>query len=183
MTDVSVDEMEDGVDGDAAKKRKKGLSGKKIVLFFLLPVLLLGGGAAGAYFGGLLDGLLGKEEAAAEGEHAGAGGEGEAVPPKPVVFYDMPEMLINLSSRSKQPSYLKLAVALELEDPNAIPQLEQLLPRLIDNFQVYLREMRPEDLNGSAGMHRLKEELLKRVNTAMAPVRINDVLFKEMLVQ
>ena len=181
MTDVSVDEMEDGIDADASKKRKKGLSGKKIVLFFVLPVLLLGGGAAGAYFSGLLDGLLGKDAAAVEGEHAPA--EGEAVPPKPVVFYEMPDMLINLSTGGKQASYLKLAVALELEDPNAVPQLEQLLPRLIDNFQVYLREMRPEDLNGSAGMHRLKEELLKRVNTAMAPVRINDVLFKEMLVQ
>jgi flagellar protein FliL len=58
-----------------------------------------------------------------------------------------------------------------------------VLPRIIDNFQVYLRELRVEDLKGSGGMYRLREELLLRVNAAVAPAKINDVLFKEMLVQ
>ncbi len=58
-----------------------------------------------------------------------------------------------------------------------------MMPRIIDNFQVYLRELRVEDLKGSAGMYRLREEMLIRVSAAVAPAKINDVLFKEMLVQ
>jgi flagellar FliL protein len=57
------------------------------------------------------------------------------------------------------------------------------MPRLLDMFQTYLREMRPEELRGSAGTWRLREELLARANIALAPVRVVDVLFIELLVQ
>jgi flagellar FliL protein len=99
------------------------------------------------------------------------------------LFYDLPEMLVNLNTKGKQAAYLKLKIALEIDDPATVPKLERLMPRIVDNFQVYLRELRSEDLTGSAGLYRLREELLLRVNTAVAPARISDVLFKEMLVQ
>jgi flagellar FliL protein len=50
-------------------------------------------------------------------------------------------------------------------------------------FQVYLRELRTTDLNGSVGMFRLKEELTRRVNAAISPHHVNAVLFKEILIQ
>ena len=53
----------------------------------------------------------------------------------------------------------------------------------MDMFQTYLREMRPEELRGSAGMYRLREELLARANIAATPAKIIDVLFVEMLIQ
>ena len=53
----------------------------------------------------------------------------------------------------------------------------------MDNFQVYLRELRPEELSGTKGIFRLKEELLVRVNNAVHPARVYDILFKEILVQ
>ena len=57
------------------------------------------------------------------------------------------------------------------------------MPRIVDNFQVYLRELRIEDLQGAAGMYRLREELLSRVGKAAQPAEIVDILFKEMLIQ
>jgi flagellar FliL protein len=171
MVDVTAEETGEA-EAEAAPPRKR-LSGKKLVLFIVLPALLaIGGGGAGAWFFGLLDPLLGSAEEAPKEE-----------PPKPVVFYELPEMLVNINTGGRQSGYLKLRVALELDDPLAVPRLEQLLPRIIDNFQVYLRELRPEDLTGSAGVYRLKEELLFRVNAAAQPTKIKDVLFKEMLVQ
>jgi flagellar FliL protein len=53
----------------------------------------------------------------------------------------------------------------------------------MDAFQTYLRELRASDLEGSAGLYRLKEELTRRVNAAIAPHRIVAVLFKEIVVQ
>ena len=99
------------------------------------------------------------------------------------VFYDLPELLVNLNTGGRKPTFLKIRVALELQKPEDIPRVEEMMPRIIDNFQVYLRELRIEDLKGSAGMYRLREELLMRVAAAAAPAQVNDVLFKEMLIQ
>ena len=99
------------------------------------------------------------------------------------MFFDLPEILVNLNTGRRQSTYLKISIALELDNSDMLPRIESLLPRVIDNFQVYLRELRREDLSGSAGIFRLKEELLLRVNAALHPAQIRDVLFKEMLVQ
>jgi flagellar FliL protein len=100
-----------------------------------------------------------------------------------VVFYDLPELLVNLNSTSRQSSYLKIQVSLELGSQESVAQVDAVLPRIVDNFQVYLRELRPDELSGTKGVYRLKEELLVRVNTAVNPTRVYDILFKEILVQ
>jgi flagellar protein FliL len=155
---------------------KGGLNGKKLVLFIILPILLLVGGLAGAYFSGLLDPLLGRQDPAAA--------EASEMPAEvQTVFYDLPQMLVNLNTGERRNNYLKIAISLELTSQQDSDALEALLPRIVDNFQVYLRELRVEDLRGSAGVQRLREELLLRVNTAVYPISVRDVLFKEMLVQ
>lgn len=154
---------------------KGGLNGKKLVLFIILPILLLLGGVAGAYFAGLLDPLLGAKQQQAEDEVAPV--ETRAV------FFDLPQMLVNLNTGSKKNHYLKIAISLELTREEDRVELTNLLPRVVDNFQVYLRELRVEDLRGSAGVQRLREELLMRVNAAVHPIKVRDVLFKEMLIQ
>jgi flagellar FliL protein len=157
--------------GEGAPKKKRGLVGTLIL--FGGPVLALLLIAGGAYFF-----LFAGEEPPPEGEH----GEVAQAGPAPT-FMDLPDMLVNLTAAGGQRAVLKLAVALELKAPEAVPQIEAVMPRVIDNFQVFLRELRVEDLSGSAGMFRLKEELVRRVNLAVAPVAVRDVLFKEMLIQ
>ena len=68
-------------------------------------------------------------------------------------------------------------------DPKTADQVKPLLPRVEDAFQVFMRELRPSDLDGSAGMYRLKEELLRRVNVTVYPAKVDAVLFKELLLQ
>jgi flagellar FliL protein len=100
------------------------------------------------------------------------------------VFVDMPDVLVNLSSSGgDRTQYLKVKIALELPDEAVSAQIQPIMPRLLDTFQTYLRELRPTDLDGSAGLYRLKEELTRRVNASIAPNRINAVLFKEIVVQ
>lgn len=169
---------EDGVEIEV--KPRGGLNGKKLILFIVLPLVLLLGGGGAAYFLGLFDALLGVE-ATAEGD--AAAGEAEHVEAGPSVYFELPEMLINLNSTGKKSNFLKITVSLELESADAVHEVEAVLPRIIDSFQVYLRELRIDDLRGSAGLYRLREELLLRVNAAVEPVKVKDVLFKEMLVQ
>jgi flagellar FliL protein len=103
---------------------------------------------------------------------------------KPVTFVDMPEVLVNLNNPNADRSqYLKVKVVLELPDADMIAKVQPLMPRVMDQFQTYLRELRPTDLEGSAGLYRLREELTRRVNLAIAPHHINAVLFKEIVVQ
>lgn len=170
----AIDDLSDGLsDEDLAKGlEKKKLSGKQLV-FFGLPVLVL------LVVGVTFWLLSGGEETASE-SHAASATTQEATE---ILFYDLPEILVNLNTNGRKASYLKIKVALELDRRSAITELDAKLPRVIDDFQIYLRELRLEDLNGSAGMFRLKEELLSRVNLSLQPIVVKDVLFKEMLVQ
>jgi len=168
----------DGEDGEG-----DGGSGRKRLLIVIAAVLvLILGGAAAAYFTGLLqpvvDMLSGGEDAVAVD-----GMEETEIISGDAVFYDLQEMLVNINTGGRKTVYLKIRVSLELENGDDITKVEEMMPRIVDNFQIYLRELRIEDLKGSAGMYRLREELLKRVNVAVAPAKVNDVLFKEMLVQ
>ena len=130
-------------------------------------LLVLGGGGAAFYkFGGK----------AADAKPAPVA--------KPVVFVDLPDVLVNLSGASaERTQYLKVKIVLELADQTMVAQIQPVMPRVMDAFQTYLRELRATDLDGSAGLYRLKEELTRRVNVAIAPGRINAVLFKEIVVQ
>ena len=104
--------------------------------------------------------------------------------PKPAIFVELPEVLVNLSTPGgERTQYLKVKLVLELADQPMVAQIQLVMPRVMDAFQTYLRELRPTDLDGSAGIYRLKEELTRRVNAAIAPARINAVLLKEIVVQ
>lgn len=180
MAEDQNQEVENTEGGEAS-----GGGSSKLIIIILLAIILVGGAAAGAFF------LMGDDEkpaAEAEVEEVAeepAAKEGEpAGPPKPsAYFYEVPEILVNLASTGTATRYLKLKINLEVATEEDLAQLEILLPRVIDDFQLYLRQLRVEDLNGSSGIYRLKEDLLLRANQAVAPLQINNVLFKEILVQ
>ena len=185
--------------GDAAEG--EGAPGKKKLPMLLIigaaaAVVVLGGGA-GAFF------LLQPSSAEASGEeghaapppaekgggHSGeeeGGGEGVGViaaGPDGVTFYTLPDMVVNIQSADGRPTFLKLKLTLETSDPHLASTLQAEAPRLQDMFQGFLRELRPEDLAGSAGSHQLRQELLRRANLIAAPGHVDAVLIEEMLVQ
>jgi len=150
----------------------------------MLPLLLLIGAGAGLVFSGVLDSLLGRNKPPPDAAAAEQPQQAKAPPAKQAIFLDLPDQIVNLNTKgARKATFLKISVSLELESPGDIELVNTAMPRIIDNFQIYLRELRIEDLQGSAGMYRLREELLRRVNLAARPARVKDVLFKEMLVQ
>lgn len=158
----------------------KGGGKKRLLLLIGLPVLLLGGGGAGLWFSGVLPGLIG----GGGGESAPAAQAEAAAPaPQPPAFVEMPDIVANLNAAGRRPTFMKLRSRLEVTRAEDAAAVQAAMPRLLDLFQTYLREMRPEELRGSAGTRRLKEELVVRANLAAAPARVMDVLFVEILVQ
>jgi flagellar FliL protein len=153
-------------EGEASQpKRKLPL---KLIIIAVSALVVLGGGGTAGY----LMFAHGKESKAA------------VAAVKPPTYIDVPEVLVNLSNvGNDRTQYLKVKVVLELADATLQPQIQTAMPRVMDAFQTYLRELRPTDLDGSAGLYRLKEELTRRVNAAISPNRINAVLFKEIVVQ
>lgn len=190
----------EGGEGEEAAPKKK-LAGKTLILFIVLPALLiLGAGGAAAYF--LLQpkpevhadagkaGEHAKEKKKKKKEEKGGHGGGKADPNAPVItegdgvyYVSLPQMLINFSTDDGRPAYLKLKVTLEAPDEEVAEAVEPALPRIMDQFQGFLRELRMDDISGSAGTARLRLELLRRVNLAIAPSQMNAVLIEEMLVQ
>jgi flagellar FliL protein len=108
----------------------------------------------------------------------------EAHKVKPPVFVEVPDMMVNLAGApGERVQYLRVKVVLEVKEEKQVEEIKPTMPRVTDIFQTYLRELRPADLSGSAGLFRLKEELTRRVNAAVAPVKVSAVLFKEIVVQ
>jgi flagellar FliL protein len=102
----------------------------------------------------------------------------------PVVYHDLPDFVVNLNSgEGRRSSFMKVHVSLEIADQESLKIVQAYEPRIVDSFQTYLRELKPDDLRGSAGIFRLREELLFRINKIVHPAKVNDILFKEMIVQ
>jgi flagellar FliL protein len=162
-----ADEAGEGADGQAPAK--KGL-----------PIKLIAIGVAGlAVVGG--GGWFGYTKFVKKPAEKVA--EAQAPVVKPPAFFDLPDMMINLATQGDRQQYLRMKIVIEVADEQVKSQLQPVMPRVVDAFQSHLRELRPTDLQGSAGLFRLREELTRRVNVAVAPTRINAVLFKEIVIQ
>ncbi|WP_332716171.1 flagellar basal body-associated FliL family protein [Pelagibacterium mangrovi] len=143
----------------------------------LPKIALIGGGVAAL----LIVGGLGAFFLTQSGSGASEGdGMTEAVA---TAFYDLPDITVNLNSDDGAAAFLRLKVALEVRDEAMIAMIEPKMARVLDAFQVYLRELRRSDLEGSAGIYRLREELQRRVNLAVYPASVENILFKEILIQ
>jgi flagellar protein FliL len=140
----------------------------KLIIAAVAVLAIVGGGATWFFFF----------------RHHGEEVHAEAPAAKAPVFVEVPDMLVNLvGSPGERVQYLKVKVVLEVKEEKQVETIKPSMPRVTDLFQTYLRELRPTDLNGSAGLFRLKEELTRRVNVALAPSQVNAVLFKEIVIQ
>ncbi|MCE2891843.1 MAG: flagellar basal body-associated FliL family protein [Hyphomonadaceae bacterium] len=198
----------DGAEGEEGGGGKKKLAGKQLILFIVLPaILLLGGGGAAAYFlvfakkpAAVADakGEKGKEDEKKKKDEKkkekgkdekggdkkdGEGGIKLAEGPNGEGFLTLPDLIVNIATADSRPAYLKLRLTLQAKDMETAETIEPLLPRILDQYTGFLRELRMEDIAGSAGYSRLQLELLKRVNLAIAPAQVDAVLIEEMLVQ
>jgi flagellar FliL protein len=159
------EKSEDGA-AEAAGAAPKGKL--KLIIAGVSVLAILGGGAGWFFFF----------------RHHGEEVHAEAPPAKPPSFIDVPDLMVNLAGApGERVQYLKVKVTLEVKEDKQVEAIKPTLPRVTDIFQTYLRELRPADLNGSAGLFRLKEELTRRVNAALAPNEVSAVLFKEIVVQ
>ena len=159
----------DQAEGGAADAPAAAPKGKlKLILAAAGVVIILGGGASWFFLF----------------RHHGEEMHAEAPPPKPPVFVEVPDLLVNLvGAPGERVQYLKMKVVLEVKEDKQVEAIKPTLPRVTDIFQTYLRELRPSDLGGSAGLFRLKEELTRRVNAAVSPNEVSAVLFKEIVIQ
>lgn len=166
---------EDFAEGDESEGDKK-IGKMKLIIIAVAAILVLGGGGAAFYFMGSLDVYDMGDAAEADVGRAMA-------PPKPAYYYSMPEITVNLSSAETRATYLRMNISLEFSNEDMIAQMQPNLPRVMDTFQIYLRELRVDDLQGSAGLFRLKEELLRRINLEIYPAKVDYILFKDIKVQ
>jgi len=154
-------------DGNPIPKKKK--SKKKLIIIIAAVVLLIGGGGA-AYF---VMGSSAKDAKLAKANEPA---------PEPV-YMDLPDIVVNLNSTSRRTNYINLKLTLELASKEDVPLIEGQMPRVIDAFNTYLHELRREDLQGSAGIYRLENELMLRLQKTLTKGKVNDILFREIIIQ
>jgi flagellar FliL protein len=198
LKDKDKDKNKEAPEGEAVEG-EEGEGGKKKLPIMMIAIgvavaLVLGGGGTAAF---LIFGQ--KKPADAHGEKKPqkkeekkkeGGKEGEGAKPvgivKPgpdgVTFYTLPDITVNMQSPDNRPTYIKLKLTLELPNAELVDVLEPNMPRMQDMFQAFLRELRPEDMQGSQGNYQLRMEIQRRVNLIIAPAKVNAVLIEEMLI-
>ncbi len=179
----------EGAEGEEGVPPKKKLP--ILIIAIAAGVILLGGGGAGAWFFVLAPKAPAdaakekpKKKEKKEGDKKDAKGAGQVREgPDGVTFYTLPDLTANLQSAEGKPSFLKLKLTFEMKDAATADALEEQAPRMKDMFTAFLRELRPEDLNGSQASFQLRMEILRRANLILAPSKIDAVDIEEMLIQ
>jgi len=193
VKEAPEEEPVEGEEVEGAKPKKK-LSMKMMLIAGAGALVVLGGGGGAAFVflkpkpdaahadkgGKEKKPKKGKEKK--EGEKGKEGASAVREGPDGVLFYTLPDVVVNMQTADGRPTFLKLKLTLELPDQETVDSLEPNMPRLQDMFQAFLRELRPEDLAGSQGSYQLRMELLRRVNLVIAPSKANAVLIGEMLI-
>ena len=179
VSGIGKDSGEDGAGHDRHRGRMP--SGQRRALLGVLAVLLLSGLGAGGYALGLFASAPAADPVLATAP-ADAEERAPALASAPL-YYDLPDLLVELETGGEVPILLKISATLEVKDEATLGRLNAVMPRVLDNFQIYLSELGPEDLQGSAGFDRVSEALLLRVNAAIRPAQIRDVRLMEVLVQ
>ena len=177
----------EGGEGESEADVKKKPPLMMLVAAGVGAVVVLGGGGTAAAL--MLGGHKAPADAHAKAHHKPAKkAEGKDAKnpvsegPDGVLYYTMPDLTANIQGADSHPSYLKLKLVFEVADQDTADAIAPNAPRLNDMFQGFLRELRPEDLNGSAGSYQLRMEIQRRVNLVIAPAKVNAVLIQEMLV-
>jgi flagellar FliL protein len=196
---VAEDKVKEAPEGDAAEGEEGASPKKKLPMKLMLiagaaALVVLGGGGGAAFIflkpkpDAAQAGKEAKKKPAKKEEKKGGkkddkGGAGEVKEgPDGVLYYTMPDIVVNMQTADGRPTFLKLKLTLELPDQATVDELDPNMPRLQDMFQTFLRELRPEDLSGSQGSYQLRMEILRRVNLVIAPSKANAVLIEEMLI-
>jgi len=174
MSAITVDAVEGGPPPPAKSK-------KKLIIIGAAAAVVLAGGGSGAVFflGGHKDAKTeeaAKPEPAAKAGEGGEGGEADS-------FLDVPPVVVNLHSTDGATRYLKLHFELVAAPGVKAEELKKRLPLVIDAIQPFLRELRPEDLAGSAAVFRIKEQILLRAADALGPDQVKDVLIEDLIQQ
>lgn len=126
-----------------------------------------------------------EETAAPDGASraAAAGTDGAALEMLPV-----DEMIVNITaltlSGRRTSRFLKIDAAI-LYDP-AVAGAGEIPERYLyirDSFQDYMRQLGESDLEGSAGLARLKSELLRRARAVSGSDAPRDILIADMVIQ
>jgi len=166
-------EAEDGESSEGSED-EDGKSGgkKKLILIIAAVVVVIIAGVGGAFFMGAFDSGHDRADVA----------EVVEIPPGPLVYHDFPQLVVDLKKTSSRIHYIKIKVVAEIVTRD-LKLLEESELKITDKIQSYLRSQSRKELSGSAGTEKMRADITVIINQIMAPVKIDSVLFREILLQ
>lgn len=167
MAEEDKDQAEGAEGADQPKKKNK------LVLFAIIGIVfaLVGGGGFFAYTK-----FLAPEPAIDQSDV-----EKEVKEPIGEMFTLEP-FVVNLSD-PKGKRYLKVTIAIELENAMGLETAEKNKPKLRDMIIMLLTSLSFEEVMTPEGKIRVRDELFERVNLILRPDRANNIYFTDFVIQ
>jgi flagellar FliL protein len=152
-----------------------------LVNIFLVVMLVLIAGAGGYFIQGLVSGNSESKSPSAPMQTQPVATPRPA-PPAVGVMVPLEPFIVNLA-RTKGNRILKVAVTLELNNPEVQPEVEDNRQKIMDSILVLLSSKTFEDVYSIQGKFKLKDEITIRVNRFLAMGHVKEVYFSEFLIQ
>lgn len=162
---MAKDKKDEREEQDQQPKPKKGISTKWIIIISIAVLIITAGAGAGFYFFTKKDSV-----------------KDPVQKPAVITIWPMEAFVVNIADVAGE-RYLKLVVQLELSEPGAVAELEQIKPRLRDSILDLLTSKAYKDLMDLAGKQRLREDIAGRVNNSLSKGKVTKVYFTEFVVQ
>lgn len=96
--------------------------------------------------------------------------------------YALDTMIVNLSDHGGK-RYLRVTMALELSDSEAVATIESRLPQVRDAILMILPTKNYDQISTTEGKVALRNQVMETVNRLMTKGRVNNIYFTEFVVQ
>ncbi|HHY09273.1 MAG TPA: flagellar basal body-associated protein FliL [Firmicutes bacterium] len=93
------------------------------------------------------------------------------------------EFILNLSSKSGQPRFIKTDIVLETKDRRTISELEKREPQIRDRIITLIRSKTGEELNNAAGQELLRLDIKNSLNDLLLKGEVTNVFFVDFIIQ
>jgi flagellar FliL protein len=97
-------------------------------------------------------------------------------------LYTLDTMIVNLADHGGK-RYLRITMALELSEPDAISTIESRLPQIRDAVLMILPSKKYDDVSTTEGKITLRNEVMEKINSLMTKGQVNNIYFTEFVVQ
>lgn len=106
-------------------------------------------------------------------------------------YHPLPELKLSIRRNDESVGYLIIGLTIKLPSGIKSDEFRKKEPEILDALHTYFASITLDNLGASAatslvspvGLERLRQNLIRRLNTVLSPIKIESILFRKLITQ